>query len=247
MITPTIEELWKRKSVRAYTDRKITKEEKELILRSPSEGASARNLQMYTILDITDQKLKDTLTVTCDNQPFIAKADLVLVFCVDFQKWYDTFRITGCDPRKPEAGDFLLAVLDAAIAAQNAVTAAESLGIGSCYIGDILERYEIHKELFHLPDYAAPVLMAVFGFPTEQQMERKKPARAPLSFLVHENTYRPLSEEELRASIAPNKGELSFDEWAKRFCARKYHSDFSREMSRSVQAALDHFCGRTRE
>ena len=89
--------------------------------------------------------------------------------------------------------------------------------------------------------------MAVFGFPTEQQIERKKPARAPLSFLVHENTYRPLSEEELRASIAPNKGELSFDEWAKRFCARKYHSDFSREMSRSVQAALDHFCGCPRE
>ena len=246
MTTPTIEELWKRKSVRAYTDRKITKEEKELI-RSASEAASAGNQQMYTILDITDQKLKDTLTVTCDNQPFIAKAGLVLVFCIDFQKWYDTFRITGCDPRKPEAGDFLLAVLDAAIAAQNAVTAAESLGIGSCYIGDILERYEIHKELFHLPDYAVPVLMAVFGFPTEQQIERKKPARAPSSFLVHENTYRPLSEEELRASIAPNKGELSFDEWAKRFCARKYHSDFSREMSRSVQAALDHFCGRPRE
>ena len=142
MTTPTIEELWKRKSVRAYTDRKITKEEKELILRSASEAASAGNQQMYTILDITDQKLKDTLTVTCDNQPFIAKAGLVLVFCIDFQKWYDTFRITGCDPRKPEAGDFLLAVLDAAIAAQNAVTAAESLGIGSCYIGDILERYE---------------------------------------------------------------------------------------------------------
>ena len=118
MTTPTIEELWKRKSVRAYTDRKITKEEKELILRSASEAASAGNQQMYTILDITDQKLKDTLTVTCDNQPFIAKAGLVLVFCIDFQKWYDTFRITGCDPRKPEAGDFLLAVLDAAIAAR---------------------------------------------------------------------------------------------------------------------------------
>ena len=98
MITPTIEELWKRKSVRAYTDRKITKEEKELILRSASEAASAGNQQMYTILDITDQKLKDTLTVTCDNQPFIAKADLVLVFCVDFQKWYDTFRITAAIP-----------------------------------------------------------------------------------------------------------------------------------------------------
>ena len=53
----------------------------------------------------------------------------------------------------------LLAMEDSIIAAQNAVVAAESLGIGSCYIGDILENYEIHQELFHLPQYAIPTTL----------------------------------------------------------------------------------------
>ena len=119
MTPPTIEELWKRKSVRAYTDRKITKEEKELILRSASEAASAGNQQMYTILDITDQKLKDTLTVTCDNQPFIAKAGLVLVFCIEMVRHLPDHRLrsqetggrrfpfsrSGCGHRGPECGN----------------------------------------------------------------------------------------------------------------------------------------------
>ena len=243
-MNPIIESLWKRKSVRAYTGQQISEEDKRLILQSASEAASAGNQQMYTILDITDQNLKDTLSETCDHQPFIAKAEMVLVFCVDFQKWYDAFSMAGCNPRHPQAGDFMLAAMDAAIAAQNAVTAAESLGIGSCYIGDIMERYEIHGELFGLPNYAVPILMAVFGYPTEQQKERKKPLRAPLDFLVHENHYRRLAGEELRNGIAPNRGDMDFEEWMKRFCSRKYHSGFSLEMSRSIQAALDHFCGR---
>ena len=133
-----IKSLMERKSVRAFTDREITSHDRELILRAAMEAPTAGNQQMYTILDITDQKLKDTLAETCDNQPFIAKGKMVLIFCADFQKWYNAFVAAGINPRKPGAGDFLLAVQDAAIAAQNAVTAAESLGIGSCYIGDIM-------------------------------------------------------------------------------------------------------------
>ena len=78
-MNPIIESLWKRKSVRAYTGQQISEEDKRLILQSASEAASAGNQQMYTILDITDQNLKDTLSETCDHQPFIAKAEMVLV------------------------------------------------------------------------------------------------------------------------------------------------------------------------
>ena len=167
---------------------------------------------------------------------------MVLVFCADFQKWYRAFELAGCSPRKPGPGDFLLAVEDAAIAAQNAVTAAESLGIGSCYIGDIMENYEIHRELFHLPDFVFPALMLVFGYPTETQLERPKPRRAPLDFIVHENVYPEFTPEEIRENIADLKGQ-DFDQWMQRFCQRKYHADFSLEMSRSVEAALARFQG----
>lgn len=71
----------------------------------------------------------------------------------------------------------MLAVTDTAIAAQNAVTAAESLGIGSCYIGDVMEHCEQQRELLGLPEYVFPCVMLVFGWPTQQQKERPKPQR----------------------------------------------------------------------
>ena len=232
--------LTERKSIRSYTNQEISPDCKELILRAAMEAPTAGNQQLYTILDITSQGLKDRLAVTCDNQPFIAKGKMVLIFCADFQKWYQAFTLAGCSPRKPGPGDFLLAVEDAAIAAQNAVTAAESLGIGSCYIGDIMENYEVHKELLGLPEFVFPALMLVFGYPTAQQKEREKPKRAPLDFIVHENIYPHFSQEEIRQNIADIKGE-DFDSWMERFCKRKYQADFSLEMSRSAAAALKNF------
>lgn len=231
-----------RKSVRSYTDREISSDCKEKILRAATEAPTAGNQQMYTILDITSQELKDKLSVTCDNQPFIATGKMVLIFCADFHKWYQAFTLAGCSPRKPGPGDFLLAVEDAAIAAQNAVTAAESLGIGSCYIGDIMENYELHRELLHLPEFVFPALMLVFGYPTPQQQEREKPKRAALDFIVHENAYPDFSPEEICQNIADLKGS-DFDQWMQRFCQRKYQADFSLEMSRSVAAALKEFQG----
>lgn len=237
-----IKALAARKSVRSYTDREISSDCKEQILRAATEAPTAGNQQMYTILDITSQELKDKLSVTCDNQPFIATGKMVLIFCADFHKWYQAFTLAGCSPRRPGPGDFLLAVEDAAIAAQNAVTAAESLGIGSCYIGDIMENYELHRELLHLPEFVFPALMLVFGYPTPQQQEREKPKRAALDFIVHENAYPNFSPEEICQNIADLKGS-DFDQWMQRFCQRKYQADFSLEMSRSVAAALKEFQG----
>lgn len=237
-----IKALAARKSVRSYTDREISSDCKEQILRAATEAPTAGNQQMYTILDITSQELKDKLSVTCDNQPFIATGKMVLIFCADFHKWYQAFTLAGCSPRRPGPGDFLLAVEDAAIAAQNAVTAAESLGIGSCYIGDIMENYELHRDLLHLPEFVFPALMLVFGYPTPQQQEREKPKRAALDFIVHENAYPDFSPEEICQNIADLKGS-DFDQWMQRFCQRKYQADFSLEMSRSVAAALKEFQG----
>jgi len=132
----------------------------------------------------------------------------------------------------------MLAVTDAAIAAQNAVVAAQSLGLGSCYIGDIMERYEDQRRLLNLPPWVFPACMLVLGWPTRQQQERKKPERFDQSFIVHENGYRRLGEEELRAMFQNRCGGQTFEGFLSAFCQRKYESDFSREMSRSVERYL---------
>ena len=233
-----IQQLYDRKSVRVFTDREITAEEKNAILTAAVNAPTAGNQQLYTILDITDQELKDRLAVTCDNQPFIASAKMVLIFCADCQKWYDAFQASGCEPRLPGAGDLVLAISDAYIAAQNAVVAAESLGIGSCYIGDVKENCEIHRQMLNLPEYVFPAAMLVFGFPTEQQMRRPKPQRADMKHILHENSYRSLDSDELKEMFLPRCGVRTYEDWMKAFCNRKYNSDFSREMNRSVEEYL---------
>ena len=237
----TLQQLKERKSVRAFTDREITAEEKSAVLEAAVNAPTAGNQQLYTILDITDRALKERLSVTCDNQPFIADAKMVLIFCADCKKWYDAFVAAGCQPRTPGAGDLLLAVSDANIAAQNAVVAAHSLGIGSCYIGDIMENIEVHREALALPPWVFPAAMLVFGFPTQQQQERTKPQRVPMEHIVHQNGYRTMDAEELRAMFEGKRGVRSYEDWMQAFCERKFNSDFAREMSRSVEEYLKDF------
>lgn len=236
-----IRQLCKRKSIRVYTDQPIPQKEKDSILRAATEAPTAGNQQLYTILDITDQTIKDKLVETCDHQPMISQAPMVLIFCADCKKWYDAYLAAGCQPRTPGVGDFLLAVSDAMIAAQNAVTAAESLGIGSCYIGDIMENCEAQRQLLKLPEYVVPVGMVIFGYPTQQQLHRPKPERADIKYIVHENGYKPLSQEDLEEMWTPRAGEKGYLSWMQAFCNRKYNSDFSREMSRSVGKYLEQF------
>lgn len=236
-----VKNLFERKSVRIFEDRPISPEDRLTILQAACQAPTAGNQQLYTILEITEPALKKRLSVTCDNQPFIADAPLVLLFCADCQKWYDAYRYAGCTPRHPSAGDLMLAVEDSSLAAQNAVTAAWSLGIGSCYIGDIMEHCELHRELFQLPPYVFPAVMLVLGYPTARQRERTKPARCPLDSIVMENTYRKMDRDALYQMFSHKSGQQSYEDWMSAFCNRKYNSDFSREMGRSVREYLKEF------
>ena len=205
-----IESLYNRKSVRVYEEKAIPNEMKNVILEAAMQAPTAGCQQLYTILDITDQKLKKALAESCDHQPFIAKAPMVLVFCADCKKWYDAYLEAGCKPRKPDVGDLMLAVTDTAIAAQNAVVAAESFGIGSCYIGDIMENCEEQRKLLQLPEYVFPAVILWLETYKPSSSQKAKPSsvrfsHCPLSFFryasiesgfsccIHGKIYKPAS------------------------------------------------------
>ena len=245
----TLKLLFERKSVRVFEDRPVPEGVKQAILRAAFEAPTAGNQMLYTILDITDPDLKARIAVTCDDQPFIAKAPLVLIFLADCRRWPRLYELAGEVPRAAGPGDLFLAMADACIAAQNAAVAAESLGLGSCYIGDILENCEQHRQLLNLKEYLVPACMLVIGYPTEAQKARTKPARFDARYVVFENRFRDLSDAELeemweRREQADGKPRaLGFREAVKAFCKRKYLSAFSREMSRSAKVYLRDFEG----
>ena len=241
MKNPTLEALERRKSVRVYDPCEIPAEERSAIINAALQAPTAGNMTLYTIIDVQNQVKKDALAVLCDNQPFIAKAPLVLVFLADWQRWYDCFRLLhGDEVRKPAVGDLWLSAMDAIIAAQNSVVAAESLGIGSCYIGDIIENFDGIRETLGLPNYVAPAAMLCFGYPTEAQKNRTKPSRFPEKLICHTDSYKSFSETELRTLIEARDGK-SFESEVNHVYSRKWSQKFMLEMTQSMKLWLKNF------
>jgi FMN reductase (NADPH)/FMN reductase [NAD(P)H] len=250
-----IQILLQRKSVRQYTDQPISAAVKAEILTATLRAPTAGNMTLYSIIDVSEQRLKDALARTCDDQPFIATAPMVWLFLADYQRWLDYFRCSAVDrlcrqrsiePRQPAAGDLLLACCDALIAAQTAVVAAEALGIGSCYIGDILENYEEHRALFNLPDYAVPIALVCFGYPTEEQQAREQSPRFDQRFVFFENGYQRLSDTDFaemyreRAARWLQRGTKADDieNFGQLMYLRKFAAAYSHEMNRSAHVMV---------
>lgn len=251
---PTLQTIFKRRSIRAYKNQQIPQDQKDLIIQGAMRAPTAGNMMMYSIIEVQDQNFKDKLVKTCDNQPMIAKAPLVLLFLADLQRWYDYFEISdvkkycvkeNLEYRTPQESDLMLACCDALIAAENAVITAEALGIGSCYIGDIMENFEIHQEMFALPQWTFPITLICFGFPKNEDPNFPLRKRFPQKSIHYIDRYRKLTQTELLNAfkhLEPPSGVQNLPKNAQNLgqfmYARKTGSDFSKEMIRSVKEAL---------
>lgn len=250
--------IYNRKSLRLFSDRKITKKDKEKLFNAARRAPTAGNLMSYTIIDVTDQAIKERLAETCDKQPMIAKAPMVLIFLADMQRLYDYFRYSKvpelCEKKgliysTPKEGDLLLAANDAIVAAQNVVIAAESLGMGSCYIGDIIENIEEHREMLLLPPWTFPVTMLIIGYPKKRETKEPVP-RFPEKFIVHENSYFRLSDDDFKQMFKETEepyADAPFVKQAKNLgqhiYIRKFASDYMKELRRSFRKGLREWSG----
>jgi len=250
----TLEVIEKRRSTRVYDPTPLSEAEKDAILHAAMRAPTAGGMMLYTIIEVTQQATKDRLAVTCDHQPFITTAPYLLLFLADYQRWMDLYAAAGCEQRAaelgipvrpPAEGDLLLALMDALIAAQTAVIAAESLGIGSCYIGDIVENCEIHQALFDLPRYTFPAALVCFGKPAKTPSNPQTP-RFERKFIVHQDRYQRFSPADLNELHMPfgqqSFAHHDFPNGAKNVIQanyiRKFTAGFSVEMTRSVKEML---------
>ncbi|NCB01817.1 MAG: nitroreductase [Spirochaetia bacterium] len=251
MENPTIELLMKRRSIRSFSEKPIDAETKHLIQKATLRAPTAGNQVFYSVIDVIDQEIKDKLALLCDNQPMIAKAQMVWLFVADVQKWENLYHeagsvtlgeTKGIKQRDPGAGDLFLAMDDALIAAQNAVIAAESFGIGSCYIGDILENHEEIVSLFSLPRYATVATLVIFGYPKSRADLAHPSIRPPVDSVFMENTYTDYTLEKLHYTYGKQEERLrekmglpfnntgSISDY---YYFRKHTSEFMKEMNRS--------------
>ena len=253
---PTLALIEQRSSTRAFADIPVSEEQREAVLHAASRAPSAGAMMMYSIIDIRERGTLDRLSVLCDNQPFIARAPWALLFVVDYAKWIALFEHDGCfepefaertgrEPRRtPGLGEFAIAAQDTVIAAQTAAIAAESVGLGSCYIGDVVERCEEMAELLELPAYTVPLSLLVLGVPAKE-----RPATPhPVENLVMYEHYTPASDEvldsqtaEMDAMFRPHASEPGAR--VQDIYTRKHTSAFMAEMCRSMERWLGNWTG----
>lgn len=251
----TLQVIQRRASLRRYAQRDIPEDVLDTVIRHAMRAPTAGNMMMYSILVIRDQRIKDVLARTCDNQPFIAKAPVLLLFLADVERWDRYFKLCDAESFEDDRGgaysyptpaDLMLALSDALIAAQNAVVAAESLGLGSCYIGDIMEQYETHRDLLDLPEKSFPIALLTLGYPedgyTAVQRDRFDP-----KFIVSHDRYQRLEDDAILEMFAPQVHAYRADNpygaanWGQMFYARKVGSAFMQEMNRSIKEMLKHW------
>ncbi len=190
-----LEAIRNRASVRAYAGEPLTGDEIDILMQAGLRAPSSGNLLHYSVIKITDQAVKDALCKICFDQTFIKLAPLVLVFNADQnrnRKWIEQF---GGHFHFDGPAYLGKGFCDALIAAQNIVITAEGLGLGSVYVGSVLNRARDVRRVLNYPRYVVPVVLLAIGRP--KRRPRSSP-RLPLRAILHEQSYQDFSAEDIR-------------------------------------------------
>jgi len=185
-MSSVIDLLKSHRSIRKFTDKVIEQELMEDLFVAGQAAATSSFLQGTTIVRISNKDTREKLAELAGNQPYVKTAAEFMIFCADLKRAGNY-----CEAyEKPFEGDFtehfIIATVDVALMAQSLVTAAESVGLGICYIGGIRNNPVEVSKLLELPRGVYPVFGLCLGYP-DQEPEIKP--RLPISVVVKDETY----------------------------------------------------------
>ncbi|WP_243296661.1 oxygen-insensitive NADPH nitroreductase [Bacillus litorisediminis] len=183
-----IETILRHRSVRKFTDQPLSRGQIELIVKSAQAASTSSYIQAYSIIGVTDPDKKQALAEVAGNQAYVAENGHFFVFCADLHRHQKIGEWEGSDvlPSIESTEKFMVALIDTALAAQNAAIAAESMGLGICYIGGIRNDLEKVVSLLKTPKHVIPLFGIAVGYPAKETSQKP---RLPLSHVYYENEY----------------------------------------------------------
>ena len=193
MQTPTIKMIHRHASVRNYRSDPVDKALVETIVVAGQRASTSSNMQCYSVVAVRDQKKRERLAALCGNQKHIPQAPVFLAWCADLSRMERVCERKGYQQVSEHVESFLVSAVDVALAMQNAALAAESLGLGMCYIGAIRNHPLEVCELLELPRLVFPVCGMTLGWPA---VEPKLRPRLSLDTVLHWESYDTQGEEE---------------------------------------------------
>ena len=189
------------RSIRAFKEQELTKEEVELLVDVARHTATSKFMQAYSIISITDPALKAAFSAI-SKQPYVEKNGHLFLFVVDYHRNVQLTKAQDRPAKLQGTADYFIAGLtDATIAAQNMVVAAESLGMGTVFLGSLHNDAQQIIDLLELPEYTFPAVGLAVGWPNQEP--QLKP-RLPKEIMYMENHYQVLEN--------PLKDIESYDE-----------------------------------
>lgn len=192
MRSATIEMIHKHASVRSYKSDAVDRSLVEEIVVAGQRASTSSNMQCYSVVVVGDAAKRARLAELCGNQKHIRQAPLFLAWCTDLSRLERVCERRGYRQVSANVESFLVSAIDVALAMQNAALAAESLGLGMCYIGAIRNHPLEVIELLALPKLVFPVSGMTLGWPA---LEPKLRPRLPLDAVLHWETYSTEGEE----------------------------------------------------
>ena len=185
----TIKTQLNHRSIRAFQEQELTKEEVELLVDVARHTATSKFMQDYSIISITDPTLKAAFSAI-SKQPYVENNGHLFLFVVDYHRNVQLTKAQDRPAKLQETADYFIAGLtDATIAAQNMVVAAESLGMGTVFLGSLHNDAQQIIDLLGLPEYTFPAVGLAVGWPNQEP--QLKP-RLPKEVMHMENHYQVL-------------------------------------------------------
>nr|WP_314482754.1 oxygen-insensitive NADPH nitroreductase [uncultured Pseudomonas sp.] len=192
-----IEQLLDHRSVRAFADQPLPDGTLDTLIAAAQSASTSSNLQVWSVVAVQDPGRKQRLSALAGNQAYIHQAPLFLVWLADLSRVARIGERQGVELEAlPYLESLLLGTIDAALAAQNAVVALESLGLGSVYIGGIRNDIEGVAAELGLPSHVYPVFGLCVGYPASDRPAKVKP-RLPQQVVLHHETYCAAEEDGL--------------------------------------------------
>ncbi len=182
-VTPTIHLMRQHCSIRKFTSQAITPQQLAAIIDAAQSASTSSYLQCVSIIHVTDPALRDKLVQYTSNQSYVASAAEFLVFCIDYHRHQQIV----ADARLGYTEQVLTGAVDAGLMGQNALLAAESIGLGGVFIGAIRNHPAEVCELLKLPEQVFPLFGLCLGWPDQTPDLRP---RLPVSMVLHDNQYQ---------------------------------------------------------
>lgn len=208
---------YNRRTCRMFSNKEVSDNDIKVMLEQAIHAPTTGNMQLYSVIITRDAKKKAALAPAHFSQAAYVNAPVVLTFCADFNRFVTWCKASDANPGYENLQSFIAAALDATILAQQFVTIAEMNGLGTCYLGTTTYNPDIISEVLCLPELVVPVITIALGYPSGEQPSSD---RISVDSILHHETYRKLSEEEVKGVYAEKEAR----EDSKRFVAENNKS-----------------------